>query len=136
MARGLQRPLGTGGAAYLLRWLNARGGIAKVIPAEPILAPRVDKHLPDTMNELEVKCLIESVNGQTPLDRRDRAIIELFYAAGLRLSELVNARLENLDTETGFIRVTGKGNKTRLAPVGKAALAALHVYLEHARPRW
>lgn len=115
------------------RWLNARRH-REGDPAEPILAPRVDKHLPDTMNELEVKCLIESVNGQTPLDRRDRAIIELFYAAGLRLSELVNARLENLDTETGFIRVTGKGNKTRLAPVGKAALAALHVYLEHARP--
>jgi integrase/recombinase XerD len=94
----------------------------------------VDKHLPDTMNESDVKRLIESVNGQTPLDRRDRAIIELFYAAGLRLSELTNARLENLDTEDGFIRVTGKGNKTRLAPVGKAALAALQVYLDHARP--
>jgi integrase/recombinase XerD len=115
------------------RWLNARRH-REGDPAEPILAPRVDKHLPDTMNESDVKRLIESVNGQTPLDRRDRAIIELFYAAGLRLSELVNARLENLDTETGFIRVTGKGNKTRLAPVGKAALEALAIYLEQARP--
>jgi integrase/recombinase XerD len=115
------------------RWLNARRH-REGDPAEPILAPRVDKRLPDTMNEPDVKRLIESVNGQTPLDRRDRAILELFYAAGLRLSELTNARLENLDTEEGFIRVTGKGNKTRLAPVGKAALAALQVYLDHARP--
>jgi integrase/recombinase XerD len=115
------------------RWLNARRH-REGDPAEPILAPRVDKRLPDTMNEPDVKRLIESVNGQTPLDRRDRAILELFYAAGLRLSELTNARLENLDMEEGFIRVTGKGNKTRLAPVGKAALAALQVYLDHARP--
>ena len=115
------------------RWLNARR-FREGNPADPILPPRVDQRLPDTLNEAEVKRLIESVNGTEPLDRRDRAIIELFYAAGLRLSELTNARLENLDTETGFIRVTGKGNKTRLAPVGKAALAALHVYLEHARP--
>ncbi|MFZ4593036.1 MAG: tyrosine recombinase [Verrucomicrobiaceae bacterium] len=115
------------------RWLNARRH-REGDPAEPILAPRVDKRLPDTMNEPDVKRLIESVNGQTPLDRRDRAILELFYAAGLRLSELTNARLENLDTEEGFIRVTGKGNKTRLAPVGKAALVALQVYLDHARP--
>ena len=115
------------------RWLNARRH-REGDPAEPILAPRVDKRLPDTMNEPDVKRLIESVNGQTPLDRRDRAILELFYAAGLRLSELTNARLEHLDTEEGFIRVTGKGNKTRLAPVGKAALVALQVYLDHARP--
>lgn len=115
------------------RWLNARK-FREGDPAEPILAPRPEQHLPDTMNESEVRTLLESVCGTAPLDRRDRAILELFYASGLRLSELVNARLENLSLEEGWIRVTGKGNKTRLTPVGGAARDALAAYVEHARP--
>ncbi len=102
-------------------------------PAEAILPPRLPQHLPDTLNEVEVQQLLEAVRGEAPLDRRDRAILELFYASGLRLSELVNARLENLNTEEGWIRITGKGSKTRLAPVGKAALAALQRYLDQGR---
>jgi integrase/recombinase XerD len=115
------------------RWLNARR-FREGDPAEPILPPRQEKHLPDTMNESEVEQLLESVRGSAPLDRRDRAILELFYASGLRLSELVNAKLENLSLEEGWIRVTGKGNKTRLTPVGGSAREALHAYLDHARP--
>ena len=115
------------------RWLNARRK-RDGDPAETILPPRMDQHLPDTLNETEVQRLIESVTGQEPLDLRDRAILELFYAAGLRLAELAGARLENLSTDEGWIRVTGKGRKTRLAPVGKAALKALKRYLDHSRP--
>lgn len=115
------------------RWLNARK-FREGDPAEPILAPRLEQHLPDTLNETEVRTLLESVRGTAPLDRRDRAILELFYASGLRLSELVNARLENLSMEEGWIRVTGKGNKTRLTPVGIAARESLASYVEHARP--
>ena len=116
------------------RWLNARK-FREGDPAEPILAPRPEQHLPDTLNELEVQTLIESVRGSEPLDRRDRAILELFYASGLRLSELVDSRLENLSLEEGWIRVTGKGNKTRLTPVGGAARESLAAYVEHARPQ-
>ncbi len=117
----------------LFRWLNARRK-REGDPAESILPPRTDQHLPDTLNETEVQTLIESVRGTEPLDLRDRAILELFYAAGLRLSELTESRLENLSTDEGWIRVTGKGKKTRLAPVGKAALKALKRYVETGRP--
>lgn len=115
------------------RWLRAR----KVIPADPadpILPPRQEKHLPDSLNEQDVRRLVESVKGSAPLDRRDRAILELFYASGVRLSELADARLENLSLEEGWIRVTGKGAKTRLSPVGGAAREAIAAYVEHARP--
>ncbi len=115
------------------RWLTQRGRITSD-PADAILPPRQEKHLPDTLNEIEVKKLVESVTGVAPLDRRDRAMLELFYASGLRLSELADARLENLSLEEGWIRVTGKGSKTRLSPVGAAACAALSAWLEHGRP--
>ena len=115
------------------RWLNARRK-REGDPAEPILPPRMDQHLPDTLNESETRQLVESVRGREPLDVRDRAILELFYAAGLRLSELTEARLENLSPDEGWIRVTGKGKKTRMAPVGKAALGALDRYLTGGRP--
>ena len=69
-----------------------------------------------------------------PLGRRDLAMLELFYSAGLRLAELCKARLETLDFDEGFLRVTGKGNKTRLARVGKKALAAISDYLQNERP--
>jgi integrase/recombinase XerD len=86
------------------------------------------------LNEQDVRRFIESINGTKLLDRRDRAMLELFYASGLRLSELLDARLENLSMEEGWIRVTGKGAKTRLIPVGSAAREAIAAYLEHARP--
>ncbi len=115
------------------RWLNARGK-RQGDPAEPILPPRVDKHLPGSLNEENARQLLESITGTSALDRRDRAILELFYASGLRLAELLGARLENLSMEEGWIRVTGKGAKTRLCPVGGAARDALHAYLDHGRP--
>jgi integrase/recombinase XerD len=115
------------------RWLAARGR-RRDDPAEPILPPRLEHHLPGTLNEEDARRLVESIAGCEPLDRRDRSILELFYSSGLRLSELVNARVENLNLDEGWIRVTGKGNKTRLAPVGGAAREALAAYLTHARP--
>lgn len=115
------------------RWLTARKHIP-ADPADPILPPRQEKHLPDSLNEQDVRKLVESVNGTKPLDRRDRAILELFYASGVRLSELADARLEHLSLEEGWIRVTGKGSKTRLSPVGGAAREAIAAYVEHARP--
>lgn len=115
------------------QWLAARSRIP-LDPAHGILPAKLQQHLPDTLNELEVQTLIESVNGVSPLDRRDRALLEVFYASGLRLSEILNARLENLNLEEGWLRITGKGGKTRIAPMGKAAREKLADYLELARP--
>lgn len=115
------------------RWLTARKIIA-ADPADAILPPRQEKRLPESLNEAEARQLVESVNGTAPLDRRDRAILELFYASGVRLSELADAKLENLSLEEGWIRVTGKGAKTRLSPVGAAARDAIAAWLAHGRP--
>lgn len=116
------------------KWLAVRGHRVGD-PAEPILPPRVEQYLPETLNEQEVKMLLESVQGDGLLDIRDRAMLETFYASGLRVSELVNARLEHLNLEDGLLRVTGKGNKTRLVPLGAAACSAIQRYLEAVRPK-
>jgi integrase/recombinase XerD len=103
-------------------------------PTEFLGVPKVERYLPDTLSEEEVATLIRSAGGKTPLEIRDRAIVELLYASGLRVSELCNARLENLDLEQGFIRVIGKGNKQRLVPVGSGARRSLERYLSTGRP--
>ncbi|MBL9115197.1 MAG: tyrosine recombinase [Verrucomicrobiaceae bacterium] len=118
---------------HWLKWQRMRGKLV-TDPSEPILLPKLEQHLPDTLNEVEIKRLVESVDGNGPLDRRDRAILELFYASGLRLSELLGARLENLDLDSGWLRVTGKGNKTRLTPIGTEARHRVEEYLQHGRP--
>jgi len=115
------------------RWLTARRRIERD-PAEVLPLPRTERFLPETMNELEVERLLEGVDPQAPRGQRDRAMLELLYASGLRVSELVNAKLENLDLDGHFIRVTGKGNKTRLVPVGAKACDAIRAYLERERP--
>jgi integrase/recombinase XerD len=79
--------------------------------------------------------LLTAPSGKDPLALRDRAILELLYASGLRISELCQARLEYLNLEENIIRVTGKGNKTRLVPVGQSALEALEEYLAKGRPQ-
>lgn len=115
------------------RWLALKGDL-EMDPAEPLLAPRPDMTLPETLHASEVAKLLESIDPTKPLGQRDGAILELFYASGLRLSELCKARLELLDTEEGFLRITGKGGKTRIVRVGNKALEALSLYLAHERP--
>ncbi len=78
---------------------------------------------------------LESIPTDQPLGRRDRAILELFYSSGLRLGELCACRLEWLDSEEGFLRVTGKGSKTRLVRVGKRAVDAVAEYLKNERSK-
>jgi integrase/recombinase XerD len=116
------------------RFLAARGVVERD-PAEALTLPRIERYLPETMNELQVEQLIEAVDRKAPLGLRDRAIIELLYASGLRVSELANARLENFNADERILRVTGKGNKTRLVPVGSKACEALAAYLSEERPR-
>ncbi len=115
------------------RWLQARKRIERD-PAEVLSLPRTERYLPETMNELQVDHLLEGIPTDAPRGFRDRAILELLYASGLRVSELVNLTLERLDFENRIVRVTGKGNKTRLVPVGRRACDAIHAYLENERP--
>lgn len=102
--------------------------------AEPLIAPKTNAILPDSVHESSVVKLLNSIDTMKYLGKRDRAILELFYASGLRLSEVCGARLENLDREEGFIRVTGKGNKTRIVPVGIQAREAIERYVKLERP--
>jgi integrase/recombinase XerD len=115
------------------RWLAARQRITRD-PADVLPLPRLERYLPETLNEPDIEQLLAAVDTTVPLGLRDRAMLELLYASGLRASELVGARLENLDLEHGVIRVTGKGNKTRLVPVGGKAREAIATYLEKERP--
>ena len=116
------------------RWLSARGFLPRDI-ADGLMAPRLDANLPHTLTSEEVEHLLASIDPVTPLDLRDLAMLELLYASGLRVSELANATLDQLSLEEGFIRVTGKGNKTRIVPVGRAAREAIVHWLETGRPQ-
>lgn len=115
------------------RWMAMRGKLP-MDPAEPLIAPRADKSLPETIHFGDVTKLLDSIDRVRFLGRRDHTMLELFYSSGLRLSELCQARLETLDFEENFIRVTGKGNKTRIVPVGGKAREALEDYLANERP--
>lgn len=115
------------------RFLHLRHRIPEDI-AEILPLPRVERYLPETLNEAQVEQLIESVPVDRPLGLRDRAMLELLYGSGLRVSEMAGARLEHLHLEEHIIRVTGKGNKTRLAPVGSKACEAIEQYLAQERP--
>ena len=108
-------------------------GVVLADSAEPLMASSTALNLPETLNEEDVRMLLNSIDITQRLGRRDRAILELFYASGLRLTELCSARLENLDQSEGFMRVTGKGGKMRLVPVGEVALKALEDYLGNER---
>ena len=88
------------------RFLHIRHKVVRDV-AEVLSLPRIERYLPETLNELQVEGLLESIATDEPLGLRDRAIIELLYASGLRISELTNARLEHLHLEERVIRVTG-----------------------------
>jgi integrase/recombinase XerD len=108
------------------RWLE-------VDPTQLIDAPRTARRLPGVLGEQAVAKLIAQP-ADTPRGRRDAAMIELAYASGLRVSELINIALADVNLNHGFVRVTGKGNKTRLVPVGSAARDKIARYLEVDRP--
>ena len=117
----------------LFRWLVVRKRLERD-PAEVLPLPRIERYLPETLNELQVERLLEGIPTEAPRGLRDRAMLELLYASGLRVSELVNLTLDRLDFDTRIVRVTGKGGKTRVIPVGKKALAAIQSYLDTERP--
>jgi len=116
------------------RFLVARGQVQRD-PAEALALPRIERYLPETLNELQIEQFLEMIDTNALHGLRDRAMIELLYASGLRISELANVRLENFNFEERVVRVTGKGNKTRLVPVGRKACEALAAYLSTERPK-
>jgi integrase/recombinase XerD len=116
------------------RFLHARQLIPHD-PAELMALPRITRYLPDTLSQVEIDKLLKTDLTERPFPARDRAMVELLYGCGLRVSELTSARLENFDADERILRVTGKGNKTRVIPVGKMACAALAEYLQFERPK-
>jgi integrase/recombinase XerC len=107
----------------LFRWM-LREGIAEHNPATPVKAPKSPRHLPATLDADTIGQLLD-IPCDTPLAIRDKAIMELFYSSGLRLSELADLHWEQIDLPSGMVTVTGKGNKSRMVPVGRIAAEAL-----------
>lgn len=117
------------------RWLHMRHFLP-TDPAALLDSAQPEIQLPETLDEETVRILLESISPDNlPLGARDRAILELLYASGLRVSELTSLRLEHYDAGERFLRVTGKGDKTRFVPVGEQAAAAIAFYLERSRPK-
>lgn len=114
------------------RFLKMRGLIERD-PAELLSLPRMIRYLPETLNINQVNQLLQVNLRGRPFPHRDRAMLELLYASGLRISELTGARLENLNLEDRVIRVIGKGSKTRLVPIGRRACDAIAGYLAKER---
>ena len=110
----------------------------KMLPlnvAENLSLPRRWQRLPKALSNQEIETLLTPETPATPASLCDQAILELAYASGLRLSELKNLRLEQLHLDAGFINVIGKGNKERVVPVGRQAVAALNRFIETGRPK-
>lgn len=135
------RPLGPGSAAravVAVRGLHRfalREGYAGTDPAQEVRPPTPPRRLPKALSVSEVEALLTACGtGETRLALRDRALLELLYGTGARISEAVGLVVDDLDTEDGAVRLVGKGGKHRLVPVGSYATEALDAYLVRARP--
>lgn len=107
------------------------------LPADPcahVMSPKQGRPLPKTLSENQVEQLLSAPDTQTTLGLRDRAMLEVLYATGLRVSELVNLKLLEVNLQIGVVRIVGKGNKERLVPLGEQAIDYLEKYLSGARP--
>ncbi len=116
----------------LFRFLVKEGKISHD-PTADVDAPKLDQTLPKYLTTEEVDALLEQPDTSTPAGRRDKAMLELLYATGMRVSELVGVRSEDFDGNLGVVRCQGKGSKERLIPVGKSALRAVDNYLRRSR---
>lgn len=109
-------------------------GLAQSDPTVNLETPRGWKRLPKTLSMFEVDALLAQPDLSTILGLRDKAMLELLYATGIRVSELVGLRMQNVNLERGFLVVMGKGSKERAVPLGEAAAKAVRSYSERARP--
>lgn len=104
-------------------------------PTELIEGPRLGRKLPETLEYHEIATMLEAIDLSTPEGVRNRAMIEVLYSSGLRVSELVMLELNNLHFDAGLMRVVGKGNKERIVPVGREAMKYVRIYVEQIRGR-
>lgn len=112
--------------------------IQELISADPTInleSPKIRRSLPGYLRLEEVEKLLAQPDAKTPFGVRDRAMLEVLYSAGLRVSELVGLRVSDLDTTAGCVRCIGKGDKERIVPIGKKALGMVERYLRDARPK-
>jgi integrase/recombinase XerD len=129
--RSLSRYLS--GFRQFYQWLLREGKIEKD-PSALIESPKLGRGLPKALSETQVVGLLEAPDIETPLGLRDRTMLELMYATGLRVSELTNLGIVNISINQGVVRVMGKGGKERLVPLGEEAISWLQRYLRDSRP--
>ena len=103
-------------------------------PCAQVLSPKQGRPLPKVMSERQVEELLQAPNTDTPIGMRDRAMLEVLYATGLRVSELVGLTMLEVNLQVGVLRIVGKGSKERLVPIGEQAIEWVERYLQHARP--
>ena len=115
------------------RW-QVRENMRKDDPSAQIEMPKQGRYLPTVLSEIEVDALLAAPDNTQPLGLRDRAMLELLYATGVRVSELVGIRLHEISLSNGVIRITGKGGKERLVPLGEESHEWITAYLREARP--
>jgi integrase/recombinase XerD len=111
-----------------------REGVRESDPTAGLSTPRKSQKLPHVLGRSEVQRLLEQPKGTDPVPLRDRALLELMYASGLRASEAISLEPGDLDLKDGVVRVFGKGSKERIVPVGREAVKAVEVYLRRGRP--
>lgn len=112
-----------------------RERILKEDPSSMVDSPKLWKRIPETLSVNEIEALLSQPDIRDKQGIRDRAILETLYATGMRVSEAANLRLDNVNLDIGFLRCLGKGNKERVIPLGKKAIASLKRYLEVSRPK-
>jgi integrase/recombinase XerD len=112
-----------------------REGLRESDPTATLSAPRRSRKLPQVLTRGEVEKLLSQPRGTDPSALRDRALLELMYASGLRASEAIGLEVEDVDLDERLLRARGKGSKERIVPIGQAALRALTAYLERGRPK-
>ncbi len=116
------------------RYLHSEGLIQNDL-SQCLDSPKLWRHLPEILSPAQVDALLNAPDKKTDKGRRDRAMLELMYACGLRVSELVNLQKPQLHFDEGYIRIRGKGNKERLVPIAKFSAKAVQSYIDYVRPR-
>jgi integrase/recombinase XerD len=111
-------------------------GMIATDPTENLESPKVRSSLPTYLRVEEINKLLEAPDLSTPIGLRDRAMLEILYSTGLRVSELLNLRIVDIDMRIGCVRCIGKGDKERLVPIGRKAIEAIQQYLECGRPKF
>jgi len=137
-----QGALGLRDATLARRWAAVRGlfrflreeGLAEADPTQGVEIPKIAKRLPELLSHKEVLALIAAPGTETPAGQRDTALLELIYCSGARVSEAVDLTLDRLALDQGVVRLIGKGDKPRIAPLGEPAIEALELYLREGRP--